>query len=187
MFTASDLRKGLRVKIDNEPYIITEFNFVKPGKGQALYRTKLKNMITGSQFERSFRSVDTFETADLREKKMQYLYKEGDKYCFMDNENYEQVYLTENQVDDARNFLIDNIEVEILLFEDKPIGISLPNFVELIVTEAEPWAKGDTVSGATKPVKVQTGYTIQVPTFVGEGEKIRIDTRTGEYLTRVKG
>ena len=187
MFTASDLRKGLRVKIDNEPYIITEFNFVKPGKGQALYRTKLKNMITGSQFERSFRSVDTFETADLCEKKMQYLYKEGDKYCFMDNENYEQVYLTENQVDDARNFLIDNIEVEILLFEDKPIGISLPNFVELIVTEAEPWAKGDTVSGATKPVKVQTGYTIQVPTFVGEGEKIRIDTRTGEYLTRVKG
>ena len=187
MFTASDLRKGLRVKIDNEPYIITEFNFVKPGKGQALYRTKLKNMINGNQYERSFRSVDTFETADLREKKMQYLYKEGDKYCFMDNENYEQVYLTENQVDEAKNFLIDNIEVEILLFEDRPIGISLPNFVELIVTEAEPWAKGDTAAGSTKPVKVQTGYIILVPTFVTEGEKIRIDTRTGEYLTRVKG
>lgn len=187
MYTASDLRKGLRVKIDNEPYIITEFNFVKPGKGQALYRSKLKNMITGSQFERSFRSVDTFEPADLHEKKMQYLYKEGDKYCFMDNENYEQIYLTENQVGDAKNFLIDNIEAEILLFEDKPIGISLPNFVDLMVTEAEPWAKGDTVSGATKPVKVQTGYTIQVPTFVGEGEKIRIDTRTGDYMTRVKG
>ena len=187
MFTASDLRKGLRVKIDNEPYIITEFNFVKPGKGQALYRTKLKNMINGNQYERSFRSVDTFETADLREKKMQYLYKEGDKYCFMDNENYEQVYLTETQVDEAKNFLIDNIEVEILLFEDRPIGISLPNFVDLIVTEAEPWAKGDTAAGATKPVKVQTGYTILVPTFVTEGEKIRIDTRTGEYLTRVKG
>jgi elongation factor P len=144
-------------------------------------------MITGSQFERSFRSVDTFESADLREKKMQYLYKEGDKYCFMDNENFEQIYLTENQIGDAKNFLIDNIEAEILLFEDRPIGISLPNFVDLVVTEAEPWAKGDTVSGATKPVKVQTGYTIQVPTFVGEGEKIRIDTRTGEYLTRVKG
>ena len=187
MYTASDLRKGLRVKIDNEPYIITEFNFVKPGKGQALYRTKLKNMINGNQYERSFRSVDTFETADLREKKMQYLYKEGDKYCFMDNENYEQVYLTENQVDEAKNFLIDNIEVEILLFEDRPIGISLPNFVELTVTEAETWAKGDTAAGSTKPVKVQTGYTILVPTFVTEGEKIRIDTRTGEYLTRVKG
>ena len=119
MYTASDLKKGLRLKIDNEPYLITEFNFVKPGKGQALYRTKLKNMITGSQFERSFRSVDTFESADLREKKMQYLYKEGNKYCFMDNETYEQIYLTEVQMDDAKNFLIDNIEVEILLFEDR--------------------------------------------------------------------
>jgi Translation elongation factor P (EF-P)/translation initiation factor 5A (eIF-5A) len=105
----------------------------------------------------------------------------------MDNENFEQIYLTESQIGDAKNFLIDNIEAEILLFEDRPIGISLPNFVDLVVTEAEPWAKGDTVSGATKPVKVQTGYTVQVPTFVGEGEKIRIDTRTGEYLTRVKG
>ena len=105
----------------------------------------------------------------------------------MDNENYEQIYLTEDQVGDAKNFLIDNLDVEILLFEDRPIGLSLPNFVDFIVTEAEPWAKGDTVSGTTKPVKVQTGYTIQVPTFISEGEKIRVDTRTGEYLTRVKG
>jgi len=186
MYTASDLRKGLRLKIDGDPYVITEFNFVKPGKGQALYRTKLKNMINGNQFERTFRSVDVFEPADLREKKMQFLYKEGDKLCFMDNETYEQVYLTEEQVDDAVNYMTDNIEVEILLFEDRPIGLSLPNFVELVVTEAEPWAKGDTVSGATKPVKVQTGATVLVPTFVSEGEKIRIDTRTGEYLTRVK-
>lgn len=187
MYTASDLRKGLRLKIDNEPYVIVEFNFVKPGKGQALYRCKLKNMITGSQFDRSFRSVDTFESADLREKKMQYLYQEDNKYCFMDNETFEQVYLTNDQVGENKNFLIDNLDVEILLFEDRPIGLSLPNFVELFVTEAEPWAKGDTVSGATKPVKVQTGYTIQVPTFISEGEKIRVDTRTGEYLTRVKG
>ncbi|MBI4633517.1 MAG: elongation factor P [Deltaproteobacteria bacterium] len=187
MYTASDLRKGLRIKIDNEPYIITEFNFVKPGKGQALYRSKLKNMITGSQFERTFRSVDTFEPADLREKRMQYLYKEGEKYCFMDNENYEQVFLTEGQVGDAKNFLIDNIEAEVLFFEDRPLGISLPNFVDLIVTKADPWAKGDSVSGNTKPVTVQTGYQLQVPPFVEEGEKIRIDTRSGEYLTRVKG
>lgn len=187
MYTASDLRKGLRLKIDGDPYVIVEFNFVKPGKGQALYRTKLKNMINGNQFERTFRSVDMFEPADLREKKMQYLYKEGDKFCFMDNETFEQVYLTEAQVDEAVNYMTDNIEVEILLFEDRPIGLSLPNFVELFVTEAEPWAKGDTVSGATKPVKVQTGATVLVPTFVTEGEKIRIDTRTGEYLTRVKG
>ncbi|MDO9585859.1 MAG: elongation factor P, partial [Syntrophales bacterium] len=171
MYTASDLRKGLRIKIDNEPYIITEFNFVKPGKGQALYRSKLKNMLTGSQFERTFRSVDIFESADLQEKKMQFLYKEGEKYCFMDNQSYEQIFLTEEQVGDAKNFLIDNIEVEILMFEDRPLGVSLPNFVDLVVTQADPWAKGDTVSGNTKPVVLQTGYQIQVPPFVEQGEK----------------
>ena len=186
MYTASDLRKGLRLKIDGEPYVIVEFNFVKPGKGQALYRTKLKNMINGNQFERTFRSVDTFEQADLREKTMQYLYKEGDKFCFMDNETYEQVLLTEDQVGDAKNYLIENIEAEVLLFEDRPLGISLPNFVDFIVTKAEPWARGDSVSGNTKPVTVQTGYVLQVPPFIEEGEKIRVDTRTGEYLTRVK-
>jgi len=187
MYTASDLKKGLRIKIDNEPYIITEFNFVKPGKGQALYRSKLKNMLTGSQFERTFRSVDTFDPADIQEKKMQFLYKEGGKYCFMDNVSYEQVFLTEEQVGDAKNFLIDNIEAEILMFEDRPLGVSLPKFVDLVVTQADPWAKGDTVSGNTKPVVLQTGYQIQVPPFIEKGEKIRVDTRTGEYLTRVKG
>jgi elongation factor P len=187
MYTASDLKKGLRIKIDGEPHIITEFNFVKPGKGQALYRCKLINMITESQFERTFRSVDSFEPADLQEKKMQYLYMEGDKYCFMDNETYEQVFLTADQVGDARNFLIDNLEAEVLLFEDRPLGVTLPNTVDLTVTKAEPWAKGDTVSGKTKPVTVQTGYQLQVPPFIEEGEKIRIDTRSGEYLTRVKG
>jgi elongation factor P len=187
MYTASDLKKGLRIKIDGEPHIITEFNFVKPGKGQALYRCKLINMITESQFERTFRSVDTFEPADLQEKKMQYLYMEDNKYCFMDNETYEQVFLTADQVGDARNFLIDNLEAQVLLFEDRPLGVTLPNTVDLTVTKAEPWAKGDTVSGKTKPVTVQTGYLLQVPPFIEEGEKIRIDTRSGEYLTRVKG
>ena len=187
MYTASDLRKGLRIKIDNEPYVVTEFTFVKPGKGQALYRSKLKNMFTGSQFERTFRSVDTFEPADLQEKRMQFLYKEEGKYCFMDNESYEQIFLTEGQIGEAVNFLIDNLEVEILLFEDRPLEVSLPNFVDLVVTQADPWAKGDSVSGNTKPVVLQTGYQIQVPPFVEQGEKIRVDTRTGEYLTRVKG
>ncbi|MBN1664969.1 MAG: elongation factor P [Deltaproteobacteria bacterium] len=186
MYTASDLRKNLRIKIDNEPYIVTEFNFVKPGKGQALYRCKLKNMITGNQFERTFRSVDTFESADLEQKKMQYLYKEEGKYCFMDNESYEQVYLTEAQIGDAKNFLLDNIEVEILMYEGKPLDVTLPNFIDVVVTKADPWARGDSVSGNTKPVTVQTGYQLQVPPFIEEGEKIRIDTRSGEYLTRVK-
>jgi len=187
MYSASELRKNLRIKIDGDPYIITEFNFVKPGKGQALYRCKLKNMITGNQFERTFRSVDNFESADLQEKKMQYLYEEEGKYYFMDTASYEQIFLSADQVGDAAHFLIDNLEVEILLFEDKPLGISLPNFVDLIVTQADPWAKGDSVSGNSKPVVLQTGYQIQVPPFIEEGEKIRVDTRTGEYLTRVKG
>jgi len=187
MYTASDLRKGLSIKIDNEPHVITEFNFVKPGKGQALYRCKLKNMISGAQFEKTFRSADVFDPADLREKRMQYLYKEDDKYCFMDSETYEQVFLTADQVGDAKNYLIDNIEAEILFFEDRPLGISLPNFVDLVVVKADPWAKGDSVSGKMKPVMLQTGYQIQVPPFIEEGEKIRVDTRSGEYLTRVKG
>jgi elongation factor P len=186
MYTASDLRKGLRIKIDKDPYILTEFNFVKPGKGQALYRCKLKNMITGNQFERTFRSVDTFEPADLQEKKMQYLYHEEGQYCFMDNESYEQVFLAVDQVGEAKHYLIDNIEVEISFFENRPLEITLPNFVDLTVTTAEPWARGDSVSGNTKPVTVQTGYQLQVPPFIEEGEKIRIDTRTGAYLTRVK-
>ncbi|MDO8785684.1 MAG: elongation factor P, partial [Syntrophales bacterium] len=129
---------------------------------------------------------DTFEPADMREKKMQYLYAEGEKYYFMDSETYEQVFLSADQVGDAKNYLIDNTEVEILFFEDKPLGISLPNFVDLIVVKAEPWAKGDSVSGNTKPVTLQTGYQIQVPPFVEEGERIRVDTRSGEYMTRVK-
>ncbi len=186
MYTASDLRKGLRIKIDTDPYQITEFNFVKPGKGQSLYRCKMRNMITGAQFERTFREVDTFQPADLQEKTMQYLYKEESNYVFMDMESYEQVYLTADQVGDAIHFLLDNLEVDVLLFEDRPIGVTLPNSVDLRVMKAEPWAKGDSVSGNYKPVILETGYKVLVPPFVEEGEKIRVDTRSGEYLTRVK-
>jgi len=186
MYNASDLRKNLKIQIDGDPYVIVEFTFSKPGKGQSLYRCKLKNMINGNQFERTFRSVETFEPANLQEKKMQYLYEEDNQYCFMDTETYEQVYLTEDQVGDAKNYMSDNLDVEILFFGEKPLGITLPNFVDLTVTKAEPWAKGDSVTGRTKPVEVETGYVLQVPPFVEEGEKIRIDTRTGEYLTRVK-
>jgi elongation factor P len=186
MYTASDLRKGLRIKMDGEPYIITEFNFVKPGKGQALYRCKLKNMITGSQFERTFRSVDTFDPADLEVKTMQYLYMEEGKYCFMDTTSFEQVFITDDQVGDAKNFLLENVEAEVLFFEERPLGVTLPNSVDLVVTQADPWIKGDTVSGNAKPVTLETGYVLLVPSFIEAGEKIRVDTRSGEYLTRVK-
>ncbi|MEA1969993.1 MAG: elongation factor P [Thermodesulfobacteriota bacterium] len=186
MYNASDLRKNLKIQIDGDPYVIVEFTFSKPGKGQSLYRCKLKNMINGTQFERTFRSVDTFQPANLREKKMQYLYEEDTQYCFMDTETYEQIYLSEDQLGDAKNYMFDNLDVETLFFGEKPLGITLPNFVDLTVTKAEPWAKGDSVTGKSKPVEVETGYVLPVPPFVEEGEKIRIDTRTGEYLTRVK-
>ena len=186
MYTASDLRKGLRILLDDDPYIITEFNFVKPGKGQSLYRCKLRNMLQGNLIERTFREVDTFQPADLAEKKMQYLYREEDKYYFMDNESFEQIFMSEDQLEDEKNYLLDNIEVKILIFRERPIGITLPNSVDLRVVEAEPYAKNDSVSGDYKPVILETGYRILVPPFVNSGDKIRVDTRSGEYLTRVK-
>ena len=186
MFSASDLRKGLKIQIDGEPFIITEFEFSKPGKGQALYRCKMRNMISGNQFTNTYRSNDKFEKADLDERKMQYLYNQDDEYHFMDTENYEQLFLTGEQMGDNANFLVDNMEVQVLFFGERPIDISLPIFVNLEVTQADPWARGDTSGTDTKPVTVQTGYQLQVPPFVEEGDKIQIDTRTGEYVTRVK-
>lgn len=186
MYNASDLRKGLKFQIDGDPYVVTDFQFSKPGKGQSLYRCKLKNMINGTIIDRTYRSVDTFEPANLEERKMQYLYNQDNEFYFMDNENYEQSVLTEDQVGEAKNFLTDNLEVDILLFDAKPIGITLPNFVDLVVTQADPWVKGDSVAGDSKPITVETGYTMRVPPFIEEGTKITIDTRTGEYVTRVK-
>jgi elongation factor P len=187
MYTAADLRKGLKVVIDNEPYIVIAFDFSKPGKGQALYRTKLRNMITGTIMDRTYREGDTFEPASLEERPMQYLYKEGDHYHFMDNQTYEQIMIGEEALGDAKNFLVDNLNVEILLFREKPIGIELPNFVNLRVIKTELWVKGDTSKADYKPATVETGYVLRVPPFVEEGELITIDTRTGEYSTRVKG
>jgi len=186
MYESSDLRKGLKIEIDGDPYIITQFSFVKPGKGQALYKCKLKNMVTGNQFERTYRSGDKFNEANLEEQEMEYLYHDGTTYCFMNTANYEQVLMTEDQVGDSRNFLKDNTVCNVLLFDGKPIGLTLPNFVDLRVVEAEPWAKGDTAAGSTKPATLETGYVLQVPPFINEGEMLRIDTRTGEYVERVK-
>ena len=186
MYESSDLRKGLKFEMDGDPYIITQFSFVKPGKGQALYKCRLKNMITGSQFDRTFRSGEKFKEANLEEQDMEYLYQDGDTYCFMNSSNYEQEFLTEDQVGDAVNFLKENTVCSVLLFEGRAIGLTLPNFVELKITESEPWAKGDTAAGSTKPATLETGYVIQVPPFVEEGEMVKIDTRTGEYSERVK-
>jgi elongation factor P len=186
MYESGDLRKGLKIEIDGEPFIIVQFEFVKPGKGQALYKCKLKNMITGTQFDRTYRSGEKFIPADLEEIEMEYLYFDGQNYCFMNSTNYEQEMLTADQVGEATAFLKENTVCNVLLFQRSAIGITLPNFVELRITEAEPWAKGDTASGSTKPAVLETGHVVQVPPFVNEGEMIRIDTRTGEYVERVK-
>ena len=186
MLESGDLRKGLKLEIDGEPYVVVQFDFVKPGKGQALYKCKLKNMLTGAQFDRTFRSGEKFNEADLAEVEMEYLYAEGNQYCFMNTSTYVQEFLTEEQVGDAKNLLKENTVCSILLFEGKPIGLSLPIFIELRVEKTDPWVKGDTASGDSKPATVETGYELLVPPFIEEGQRIKIDTRTGEYVERVK-
>jgi len=187
MYESSDLRKGLKIEIDGDPYIVIQFDFVKPGKGQALYKCKLKNMLTGAQFDRTFRSGDKFNTPNLEEVEMEYLYADGDNFCFMNTTNYEQEFLTQEQVGDAVSFLKENTVCNVLLFDGKPIGLTLPFFIDLKVVQTDPWVKGDTASGDSKPATLETGYVLQVPPFIEEEELIRIDTRTGQYVERVKG
>jgi len=186
MYESSDLRKGLKIEIDKDPYVVVQFDFVKPGKGQALYKCKLKNLITGAQFDRTFRSGDKINRADLEELEMEYLYFDGTQYCFMNTSTYEQDFLNREQVEESINFLKENTICNVLYFNEKPIGLNLPNFIDLRIVEAAPWAKGDTASGSTKPVTLETGYEVQVPPFIEEGQLVRIDTRTGLYVERVK-
>ncbi len=185
MYLASDLRKGLKFEIDGEPYVIIGFEFKKPGKGQSLYKCKLKNMITGSQYERTYRSGDKFKEADLEEQEMEYLYSDKDNCCFMNSSNYEQVFITKEQLGDAIDLLKDNTLCTVLLYNGLPIGVTLPNFVNLRIVKSEPWAKGDTATGDTKPAQLETGFEIQVPPFINEGQMVKIDTRTREYSERV--
>jgi elongation factor P len=186
MYEAADLRKGLKIQIEGEPYIVTDFSFVKPGKGQALYKCKLKNLITGSQFDRNYRSGDRFERADLDEQEMEFLYEEGTQYYFMNTSTYEQIHMEADQVGNARNYLTNNLKVSVSFFQARPMAITFPTFVDLKVVKADPGVKGDTATGATKPVTMETGYEIQVPLFIEEGETLRLDTRTGQYVSRVK-
>ena len=186
MLESGDLKKGAKIEIDGDPYILVQFEFVKPGKGQALYKCKLKNMVTGAQFDRTFRSGEKFKQPDLEEQEMEYLYAEGDQFCFMNMTTYEQEYLSVIQLGDAKDFLKENIVCNILLFEGRPIGISLPIFINLKVEHTDPWVKGDTASGDSKPATLETGYVLQVPPFIEEGELLKIDTRTGAYVERVK-
>lgn len=186
MLETSDIRKGLKVQMEGVPFEVIYFQFVKPGKGQAFTRTKLRNMMTGTVFERTFKSGEKLEKADLEEREMQYLYPEDDFYVFMDTTSYEQLRLTSAQLGDNKFYLQDGLMCSILLFNERPIGVTPPNFVEFEIAETEPGFKGDTSGGTTKNAKIVTGLEIQVPLFIEQGERVRIDTRTGEYAERVK-
>jgi len=187
MYDTSDIRKGLKVLIDGNPYTVVEFQFVKPGKGAAFTRTRFKNLLSGAVIERNIRSGEKLEPANVEEKAMQFLYKEGDDFVFMDQASYEQTHVSDEIVGDDSRFLKDNLACSVLFFNERPVGVSLPNFVELRVITTEPGFKGDTSGNPTKPATLETGAIIQVPLFIKENEVLRIDTRTGDYIERVTG
>lgn len=187
MADTTDIKKGFKIVIDGVPFSFIEFQFVKPGKGQAFVRSKLRNMLTGSVIERTWKSGEKLDKADVEELQMQYLYPEGDGRVFMDTGTYEQLTLSNEQLGDTVGYLLDGTLVDVLFFEGRPIGVTPPTFVELVVVTTEPGFKGDTSGNVQKPAKLSTGIEVSVPLFVNEGDKLKIDTRTGEYVERVKG
>ena len=187
MISASDLRKGSKFLYRDEPHVVISFQHVKPGKGGAFARIKMKNMISGSIFEETFRSEEKFHEPNLQHKKMQYLYAEGDDYHFMDQDDYDQVSLNKKQLADVLGYLKEQIVYDMLYFDDLPIAITPPIFMKLEVTEAPPGVKGDTAQGAgTKSIMLETGLTLQAPLFIETGEVVKVDTRDGKYVERVK-
>jgi elongation factor P len=181
----SQFRNGLKIELDGEPFTMIFFQHVKPGKGGAFVRTKVKNLKTGRVLDRTFRAGERVDEADVEERTMQYVYQEGDNLVFMDTTSFEQIPFTPAQVGDARKFLKENLEVSVVFWRGQPIGLELPSFIEASVTRCDPGMKGDTASGATKPATIETGATLQVPLFIKEGDVLRVDTRTGEYVERL--
>ncbi|HHW22875.1 MAG TPA: elongation factor P [Clostridiaceae bacterium] len=184
MVVAGDFKNGVTFEMDGQVYQIIEFQHVKPGKGAAFVRAKIRNVITGATIERTFNPTDKFEKAQISRRDMEYLYNDGDLAYFMDTETYEQLPINMSQIKDSLVFVKENMVCKILSYKDNVIGIEPPMFVELEVTHTEPGFKGDTATGATKPAIVETGAQVKVPLFINQGDKIRIDTRTGEYLER---
>lgn len=185
MYDTSEIRKGLKVLIDGNPFTVVEFQFVKPGKGAAFTRTKFKNMLSGAVIERNIRSGEKLEPANVEEKSMQFLYKEGDDFVFMDQASYEQVTIPAETLGDDSDMLKDNLDVTVLFFNERAVGVTLPNFIIVKVTHCEPGARGDTSGNVTKPATVETGAIVQVPLFINEGDVLKIDTRSREYVERV--
>jgi elongation factor P len=183
----SDFRNGLKIELDGEPFVMTYFQHVKPGKGGAFVRTKLKNLRTGRVLDKTFNSGKKVEEADIDERRMQYLYQDSTGLVFMDSQSYDQMSISIEQIGDAKLFLQENTEIEVILYKGEPINIELPAFIEVAIAQTDPGVKGDTASGATKPATIETGAVIQVPLFIKEGERVRVDTRSAEYVERVSG
>ncbi|MBI3837231.1 MAG: elongation factor P [Planctomycetia bacterium] len=186
-YNTSDFKKGLKVQIDGDPYLMVECNFVKPGKGNALYKCKLRNLVRNTMLERTLKGGDSLEAADVTEIAAQFLYRQQDMFVFMDNANYEQYELTKEQCDEAWKYLKEGMVCSMVLFNNKPISVNPPNHVVLKIEYCEPSMRGNTATNLTKPVKLETGAEIICPAFVEIGDMIKVDTRSGEYLERAKG
>jgi len=186
MYETSDIRKGLKVKMDGYPWIVVDFQFVKPGKGTAFTRCRLKNLKTGSVLERTFKTGEKLDEANIEEHTAQYLYTDGEQYHFMDQESFEQISIQKSAMGGSENFLMENMVVAILFYENAPMNVELPTFIEAEITYTEPGMKGDTASGATKQATLNTGAVVLVPLFINQGDMIKVDTRDGAYVERVK-
>lgn len=184
MYSASDLRKGLKIELEGIPYVVADFNFVKPGKGQALYVCKLRNLVSGGTVSKTFRSNDKMDKPNLEEKTLSFSYVEGDRYIFFD-ESYEQVPIPEEVLGDHRFFLAEEMDVEVLFYNGRPVDVALPTFIEKTIMETEPGARGNTATNVMKPARIEGGFELQVPLFINQGDLIKIDTRTNAYADRV--
>lgn len=185
MYELSDFKKGLRIMVEGSPYQVLDFQHVKPGKGNQFTRTKMRNLLTAQLLERTFKSGERFEVPNVENREMQYLYKDESGYNFMDKANYEQVAMNDNEIGEAANFLIENMEVTLLFYNERPVSVDVPKTVNLKVAKADPGVKGDRVTGATKHATMQTGLVVNVPLHINEGDLLRIDTASGEYVARV--
>lgn len=185
MISVNDFKTGVTVELEGQVYQVVEFQHVKPGKGAAFVRAKLKNVKSGGVVEKTFRGGEKIRRAHLDKRGMQYLYMDGDDYVFMDNDNYEQLSIGQDDMGDGVKWLKENMSIQVLMYQNQIMGIEMPNFVELEVVDTEPGVKGDTATGATKAAWLETGASVQVPLFVNTGDRLRIDTRTGAYMERV--
>ena len=184
MVSSNDFRNNMTITYEGDAWQIIEFQHVKPGKGAAFVRTKMRNLWTGAVIEKSFNPTERFENAMIDRREMNYLYETDGQYTFMDNETFEQLELSKDQLGDALNFLMENMTVKVVIYEGRILGVELPNTVEMKVVETDPGIRGDTATGGSKPAKMETGYVVRVPLFINEGDTLRIDTRSGDYIER---